>query len=89
MKGLIEMDNSQEIELFKIILEIIEKTDADIKLTSEFNAFEFDSFTKVNIILAIEAFADCDEFDVDEFLLCDTYQELINIAMKMKTKLKD
>lgn len=68
--------------LKEAIFEILH-IDGHTQLADEFNIFLYDSFTKVNLILALETFSDNENISIDELVQCDTYEELIELAVKM------
>lgn len=70
----------------KDILLLIKDTlgiDEDINLNSRFNAFEYDSFEKINLILLIESFS-AKRIDINKFLSCETFSDLVELVKKQK-----
>lgn len=69
-------------EIFHAILEAI-GIGEEKKLEDEFNIFNYDSFTKVNMIVVMETFAENEDLSIDALVNCDTYQDLIDLTQKM------
>ena len=68
--------------LLNSILETLGK-DSNCTMDEKFNIFEYDSFTKVNIILVLETFAENENLSIDALVNCDTYSDLINLTENM------
>lgn len=72
-----------ETVLLPILKELL-NIQTDITPQSPFNLFEYDSFTKVNIIIAIEMYAETDAVDFDALIACDTFQDVMDLADTLK-----
>lgn len=70
--------------LFMILLDLLDIENRNITPESEFNLFEYDSFTKINVIMAIEVYADTNQVDFDKLISCDTFQQVIDLADSLK-----
>ena len=73
----------------RVLLPILkELLDISTEVTPQtpFNLFEYDSFTKVNIIVAIEAYAETDAVEFDDLIACDTFQDVIDLEYRIKMK---
>lgn len=68
--------------LFKSILDCL-NLDNCSKLNDEFNLFEYDSFTKMNLIIIIESFSDNENLLLDALVKCNTYSDIIDLSEKM------
>ena len=69
-------------ELFASIKEILEIED-DVALTSDFDAYDYDSFAKINLVIFIETYCRS-RFDIDNLLDCKTFEDLIEVIKKTK-----
>ena len=69
-------------ELTAMIIDLLE-LEPDITNETSINLFEYDSFTKVNLIVALESYSN-DVIDLEALLVCDSYGALIELAEKMK-----
>lgn len=74
-----------ETTLIKILKDVL-NIESEISPHMEFNLFEYDSFTKVNLIIAIELYSDVESVEFDELIACDSFQDIIDLAEKLKEK---
>lgn len=74
----------KENELFELIKDLLD-IHTDITYDENINLFECDSFTKVNIIIALESYSD-NAIELEAFLECESFGALINLANKMKNE---
>lgn len=77
--GIDEMKDEEWISLIKEILEI----DKDVSEDTDLNIFEYDSFSKINLIVAIETYCH-KKMDINRFLLCDSFRDLLNLIYDTK-----
>lgn len=77
--GMGEMKDEEWISLIKEILEI----EIDVSEDTELNIFEYDSFSKINLIVAIETYCG-KRIDINSFLLCDTFRDLLDLIYDTK-----
>lgn len=77
--GIKEIKDVEWITLIKEILEI----EKDVSGETELNIFEYDSFSKINLIVAIETYCG-KRIDINKFLLCDTFGDLLNLIYDAK-----
>lgn len=76
------MDEIKDIEWVVLIKEILE-IEEDVSEETELNIFEYDSFSKINLIVAIETYCG-KRIDINKFLLCDTFGDLLNLIYNTK-----
>ncbi len=70
-------------ELFLSIKEMLEAED-DVVLASDFNAYDYDSFAKINLVIFIETYCR-NRFDIDKLLDCKTFNDLIELIKETKS----
>ena len=76
------MDEIKDVEWIALIKEILE-IEKDVSEETELNIFEYDSLSKINLIVAIEAYCG-KRIDINKFLLCDTFEDLLNLIYDAK-----
>ena len=69
-------------ELLTSIKELLE-IETDIVLESDFNPYDYDSFSKINLVIFIEAYCR-NRVDIDKFLDCKTFVDVIELIKTIK-----
>ncbi len=64
-------------DLLMLVKEVLD-IEADVTFETELNIFDYDSLAKVSLIVAIETWT-VNRLDMNKFLLCDTFQDLVNL----------
>lgn len=75
------MTDKEILSLIKEVLDI----NKEIELDTPLNIFEYDSLAKVSLIITIETYSS-NRLDINEFLLCDTFQDLISLIKETRGK---
>lgn len=76
------MDEIKDVEWITLIKEILE-IEKDVSEETELNIFEYDSLSKINLIVAIETYCG-KRIDINKFLLCDTLRDVLNLIYDTK-----
>ena len=79
--------NMTDEEIINSIKEILD-IEKDITLQTDLNIFEYDSFAKINLIIFIETYSNR-RIDIESFLMCDTFFDLLALIKKMKGEILD